>query len=215
MRRSALVSRYGCLGVSNGIWDKTPSALGVGLGADPAAPLPDRADAAALTRARRDSRRSPSSSVNGSMAAGIPEAVTAAAIPRPARLLAAADVYQAMLEPRPHRPARRPDEAADELRSEARAGRLDSEAVEAVLGVAGHLPARRIDGPGRPHPPRDRGPAAHRTRLFEQGCGRPSRDLAEDGGHAHRAHLRQARRVQPRRSRPLRRAARTAARAGD
>jgi DNA-binding NarL/FixJ family response regulator len=62
-------------------------------------------------------------------------------------VLAAADVYQAMLEPRPHRPARSPDEAADELRAEARAGRLDDEAVQAVLGLAGHRVARRIEGP--------------------------------------------------------------------
>jgi DNA-binding NarL/FixJ family response regulator len=53
-----------------------------------------------------------------------------------------------MLEPRPHRPARAPADAAIELRSEARAGRLDGETVEAVLGVAGHRAARRIEGPG-------------------------------------------------------------------
>jgi HD-GYP domain-containing protein (c-di-GMP phosphodiesterase class II) len=61
--------------------------------------------------------------------------------------LGAADAYQAMREPRPHRPARSPEEAAAELRAEVRAGRLDAEAVEAVLGAAGHRVARRRGGP--------------------------------------------------------------------
>ena len=78
---------------------------------------------------------------------GYPRGLSGASITTAARVLAAADVYQAMLEPRPHRPARPPDEAADELGAEARAGRLDGEAVQAVLGVAGHRPARRIEGP--------------------------------------------------------------------
>ena len=39
----------------------------------------------------------------------------------------------AMCEPRPHRPAHAPEGAALELRGEVRAGRLDGEAVEAVL----------------------------------------------------------------------------------
>jgi DNA-binding NarL/FixJ family response regulator len=52
-----------------------------------------------------------------------------------------------MREPRPHRPARSPDDAAAELRAEAKAGRLDAEAVEAVLSAAGHRIARRRDGP--------------------------------------------------------------------
>jgi len=54
------------------------------------------------------------------------------------RVLAAADVYRALIEPRPHRPPHKVDAAADELRREAREGRLDTEAVEAVLGAAGH-----------------------------------------------------------------------------
>ncbi len=55
-----------------------------------------------------------------------------------ARILAVADVYQALTEPRPHRPARTADEAAGELRTEVRAGRLDGEAANAVLAAAGH-----------------------------------------------------------------------------
>jgi DNA-binding CsgD family transcriptional regulator len=61
------------------------------------------------------------------------------------RILTAADVYHAMTEPRPHRPALPPEAAADALRQEVRHGRLDGEAVNAVLTVAGHRvsPTRR------------------------------------------------------------------------
>jgi HD-GYP domain-containing protein (c-di-GMP phosphodiesterase class II) len=62
-----------------------------------------------------------------------------------ARILAAADVYHAMIEPRPHRPPHPPEKAAEDLRREVRAGRLDSEAVNGVLAAAGHCvkPGRR------------------------------------------------------------------------
>ena len=53
-------------------------------------------------------------------------------------LLAAAEMYQAMIETRPYRAALAPEHAADELKREARAGRLDGEAVNAVLAAAGH-----------------------------------------------------------------------------
>jgi HD-GYP domain-containing protein (c-di-GMP phosphodiesterase class II) len=69
---------------------------------------------------------------------GYHRGATAAALSPGIRILAAADVYHATTEPRPHRPARRPAEAADELRNEARAGRLDSDAVQCVLASAGH-----------------------------------------------------------------------------
>jgi DNA-binding NarL/FixJ family response regulator len=65
----------------------------------------------------------------------------------PARVLAAADAYQAMLEPRPHRPAWQPEDAAAELRAEAKSGRLDADAVEAVLVAAGHRSGVRRDRP--------------------------------------------------------------------
>ena len=55
----------------------------------------------------------------------------------PARLLAAADAYHAMTEPRPHRKALPPDRAAEALADEARAGRLDADAVIAVIEAAG------------------------------------------------------------------------------
>jgi len=60
-----------------------------------------------------------------------------------ARVLQAADARQALGEGRPHRPARTAGEAADELRREVRAGRLDGAAVEAVLAGGSRRPRRR------------------------------------------------------------------------
>jgi DNA-binding CsgD family transcriptional regulator len=79
---------------------------------------------------------------------GYPRGLKGEALTPAARILAAADVYQAMIEPRPHREARAPKEAAAELRAEVRAGRLDRDAVESVLGAAGHTTRRRAEGPG-------------------------------------------------------------------
>jgi DNA-binding NarL/FixJ family response regulator len=65
-----------------------------------------------------------------------------------ARVLAAADAYQAMTEPRPHRPALSPEQAAEELRRETWVGRLDGDAVGAVLAEAGHrVPRLRRERP--------------------------------------------------------------------
>jgi HD-GYP domain-containing protein (c-di-GMP phosphodiesterase class II)/biotin operon repressor len=65
-----------------------------------------------------------------------------------ARILAAADAYQAMTESRPYRPALDPDAAAELLRKEVRAGCIDSDAANAVLAAAGHaVRASRIERP--------------------------------------------------------------------
>ena len=69
---------------------------------------------------------------------GYPRSIPASMLERSARLLAAADVYHALTEARPHRAALTPNEAAAGLLSEMNAGRLDREAVSAVLEVAGH-----------------------------------------------------------------------------
>ena len=58
-------------------------------------------------------------------------------LPLAAWLLAAADCYHAMLEPRPHRPALTQDAAIRELQREAEGGRLSPESVSAVLTAAG------------------------------------------------------------------------------
>lgn len=72
---------------------------------------------------------------NGS---GYHRGCTHAELPLAARVLAAADVYQAMTQRRPHRPALTPGEAEEQLLAEGRAGSLDAEAVGAVLAAAGH-----------------------------------------------------------------------------
>lgn len=69
---------------------------------------------------------------------GYHRGLPAAMLPPAARILAAADVYQALTEPRPHRPAFNAEAAADEIKREVRAGRLDGEAVNCVLAAAGH-----------------------------------------------------------------------------
>ena len=52
-----------------------------------------------------------------------------------------------MCEPRPHRAALPSTEAAAQLRAEVKAGRMDGDAVEAVLATAGHRVPRRRGGP--------------------------------------------------------------------
>jgi HD-GYP domain-containing protein (c-di-GMP phosphodiesterase class II) len=62
------------------------------------------------------------------------------------RILAAADAFQAMTQERPHRAALSPEQAAEELTGEARAGHLDPDCVAAVLDAAGQgRPRRRGD----------------------------------------------------------------------
>lgn len=72
----------------------------------------------------------------------------AAMLPAGARILAAADVYHALIEPRPHREAFPSDVAAKELESIAGAGLLDRDAVAAVCEAAGHRqPGGKRTGP--------------------------------------------------------------------
>jgi HD-GYP domain-containing protein (c-di-GMP phosphodiesterase class II) len=146
LRRAGLVHDLGRLGVSNSIWDK-PGTLGAGEwervrlhphitermlhNSEALAPL----GAIAVQHQER---------LDGS---GYPRGLTGPAISRPARILAAANAYQAMREPRPYRAARSSDDAAAELRADVRAGRLDADAVDAVLTAAGHRVARRREGP--------------------------------------------------------------------
>jgi HD-GYP domain-containing protein (c-di-GMP phosphodiesterase class II) len=79
---------------------------------------------------------------------GYHRGLDARSIPQPARILAAADAFQSMTEPRPHRPARSPDAAAEELRAEVRAGRMDGEAVECLLAAATGRRRRRAEHAG-------------------------------------------------------------------
>ncbi len=146
VRRAGLVHGLGRLGVSNAIWDKR-GPLGAGewervrlhphltermlRQSEMLAPL---GAVAVQLRERLDG-------------SGYPRGLSGAAVSESGRILGAADAYQAMVEPRPHRPAHAPAGAAAELRSDAKAGRLDPDAVEAVLGAAGHRVMRRREGP--------------------------------------------------------------------
>jgi HD-GYP domain-containing protein (c-di-GMP phosphodiesterase class II) len=146
LRRAGLVHDLGRLGVSNAIWDKR-GPLGAGewervrlhpyltermLGQS--ATLAPLGTIAVQHRERLDG-------------SGYPRGLTGAAISQPARVVGAADAYQAMREPRPYRPQRSAEEAAGELRADVKGGRLDASAVEAVLGAAGHRISRRREGP--------------------------------------------------------------------
>ena len=78
---------------------------------------------------------------------GYHRGLTGPAIPATARILAAADAFQAMTEPRPHRPALSGRAATAVLRNDVRAGRLAADAVDAVLAAAGAARPRRRTGP--------------------------------------------------------------------
>jgi DNA-binding NarL/FixJ family response regulator len=78
---------------------------------------------------------------------GYPRGLTAGHLSSAARILAVADTYRTKAEPRPHRPENTPEEIAEYLRGEVRAGRLDGAAVDAVLRAAGHRIRRRRQWP--------------------------------------------------------------------
>jgi HD-GYP domain-containing protein (c-di-GMP phosphodiesterase class II) len=140
--RAGLVHDLGRLGVSNAIWDKRgpltgPQAEHVRMHPYLTERMLTGVTALAASReiAGRHHER-----LDGS---GYPRGLTGAQL-RPAdRLLAAADAYHAMTEPRPHREPLTPDQAAGEITAEVKAGRLDGGAVAAVLTAAGR------PGPGR------------------------------------------------------------------
>ena len=146
LRRAGLVHDFGRLGVSNAVLDK-PGPLGPGewerLRLQPYVTdrmLRQSEALAPLARVVVQHRER----LDGS---GYPHGLSGNGIGHLARILGAADAYQAMREPRPHRSPLGADHAADELRREAEAGRLDTAAVEAVLGAAGHRVPRRREGP--------------------------------------------------------------------
>jgi HD-GYP domain-containing protein (c-di-GMP phosphodiesterase class II) len=89
---------------------------------------------------------------------GYPSGADGGQLSMPARVLAAADSFHAMREERAHRPALDAPRAAAELERDAREGRLDTEAVDAVLAAAGHR---------SPRPPRRALPAGLTVREVE------------------------------------------------
>jgi HD-GYP domain-containing protein (c-di-GMP phosphodiesterase class II) len=137
--RAGLVHDLGRVGVPSGIWDKAgPLSEGewerVRLHPYYTERIVNRTRAlASLAVARSHHER-----LDGS---GYYRGLMAGQLSGEARVLAAADVYHAITEPRPHRPAHSNSEASRILAAEAEAGRLDREAVNAVLLAAGHRPA--------------------------------------------------------------------------
>jgi HD-GYP domain-containing protein (c-di-GMP phosphodiesterase class II) len=140
VRRAALAQDLGRVGVSNAIWEK-PGPLGFGE----------------WERVRlhphfteRAFAQSPSLVAIGQLAgshherldgSGYHRGTRAQALGQPSRILAAADSYAAMREDRPYRPALDAPTAEEELSREANEGRLDPDAVAAVLAAAGHRAA--------------------------------------------------------------------------
>ena len=147
LRRAALVHDIGRNGIPTDIWDKP-------------GPLTD----GEMERVRlhayytdRVLRRASKLALLASVASaahertagdGYPRGISGPTIPLLGRFLEAADVYQAMLEDRPHRPAHTREAASAELRRAARAGEMDGAAVDAVLAAAGHAPRRKPTAPG-------------------------------------------------------------------
>jgi HD-GYP domain-containing protein (c-di-GMP phosphodiesterase class II) len=146
LRRAGLLHDVGRIGVPNTIWDKPGPLTATEMERVRMHPyLTQRtfsrsARLAELARLAAEHHER----LDGS---GYPRALAGGALSPEARLLAAADAYQAMTEPRPHRPARELDEIARELRREVADGCLDADAVDAVLGAAGHRVRRRREGP--------------------------------------------------------------------
>lgn len=146
VRRAALLQDAGRMGVSNSIWDR------------PAPLSPSEMERVRLHSyyVERMLQRPAALARIGALAAqhherldgsGYPRGLAGSALSPAARILGAADTYRALIEPRPHRPALAPEAAAAELRNEVKAGRLDGDAVNAVLAAAGHRVRRRREWP--------------------------------------------------------------------
>ena len=146
IRRAGLLHDLGRMGIPNTIWDKRGPLSPAELERVRLHPyLTDRMLASSPALARLGALAGQHHErLDGS---GYPRGSSGDALSQAARVLAAADVYHAMTEPRPHRPALAVERAADELRDEVRAGRLDGEAVNAVLRAAGHRVRRRREFP--------------------------------------------------------------------
>jgi HD-GYP domain-containing protein (c-di-GMP phosphodiesterase class II) len=145
VRRAGLVHDIGMIGISSAVWDESkPWSLTQRERARTHPYLTERmlARVPALAAVARCASLH-HERMDGS---GYPHGLGRDALPITARILAVADVYQALRQPRPHRDALPIEAAAQILRDEARAGRLDNAAVDAVLGAAGQR-VRRAESP--------------------------------------------------------------------
>lgn len=138
--RAALVHDLGRVGVSSAVWGKRGPLT---AGEWEAVRLHPYHSERILCRAPFLERLSSMASMHHERLDGSGYFRGASGLGPGARVLAAADAYHAMTEPRPHRAAMPPQAAAEALRGEVRAGRLDREAVDAVLEAAGQRVGRR------------------------------------------------------------------------
>ncbi len=142
LRHAALAHDLGRVGVSNAIWEK-PGPLGFGEWERV------RLHPHYTERAFAQSQElAPIGMLAGSHherldGSGYHRGTRAPGLDQSARILAAADCYAAMREARPYRAALDPSAAEAALLREAADGRLDPDAVDAVLAAAGHRPAAR------------------------------------------------------------------------
>jgi HD-GYP domain-containing protein (c-di-GMP phosphodiesterase class II) len=137
LRRAGWVHDLGRLGIGNSVWDKTRALTAAETERVRMHPyLTERmlAQVVGLAPVRQVAARH-HERLDGS---GYPHALLGAMLTPWDRILAAADVYHAVTEPRPHRRAQSRGEAAECLRNQVRSGRLDGEAVRFVHVAAGH-----------------------------------------------------------------------------
>ena len=146
LRRAALVHDIGVIGVPSSVWDdphhwslaqRERARMHPYLTERMLARVPGLAEISRCAAQHHER-------LDGS---GYPHGSSGDALPLASRVLAAADVYHALREPRPHRTAVPADATVTVLRDEARQGRLDGEAVNAVLAAAGHRVRRRAQLP--------------------------------------------------------------------
>lgn len=149
LHRAGLLHDIGRTAVPTGVWDRAgPLSIGeweqVRLHGHHSERILLRCTALAPLAAlagRHHERLDGSGYHRGALATGLDRA---------SRVLAAADVYAALVEARPHRPAREPADAAGQLDAMVSAGVLDGDAAAAVCEAAGQ---RRV----RPRPARPAG----------------------------------------------------------
>lgn len=136
LRRAALMHDVGRASVSSGIWDK---AGGLTTAEWERVRLHPYYTERVLEKAPalRSIARLASGHHERLDGTGYHRGDPAAVLPLTSRILAAADAYHAMTERRPHRGALPPQTSAQELAAEVSSGRLDRDAVNAVLEAAG------------------------------------------------------------------------------
>lgn len=147
LRRAGLIHDIGKAGIPNGIWDKPGPLSQAEWERVRLHPYLTERVFAHSPALRRISLLGGShhERLDGS---GYHRGTAGPALSMAARILAAADVYQAMGQARPNRPALDDRARATEIQSEVEAGRLDRDAVRAILEAAGQVvPARRRSWP--------------------------------------------------------------------